>query len=117
MLVVVVTATPGPPTPTTPPPTATATTLPSATPEPTPSLEPTATVPTYVSARVTAHNGLIIREAPSTSALILAYANYGDIIWLTGVKQTADGISWDQIVAPDGGLGWVSTRYLEIITP
>lgn len=117
MMVVVVTATPGPPTPTTPPPTATATTLPSATPEPTPSLEPTATVPTYVSARVTAPNGLIIREAPSTSALILAYANYGDIIWLTGVKQTADGISWDQIVAPDGGLGWVSTRYLEIITP
>ena len=114
---IVATATPVPPTPTTPPPTPTATTIPSPTPEPTPSPEPTATVPTYTSARVTAPNGLIIREGPSTSAYILAYANYDDILWLTGIKETSQGITWDQVVAPDGGIGWVSTRYLEIINP
>jgi SH3-like domain-containing protein len=66
---------------------------------------------------VTAPNGLIIREAPSTSAYILAYVNKDDIVWLTGVKETNEGINWDQIVAPDGGIGWVSTRYLEVINP
>lgn len=116
-VVVVSTSTPVPPTETAIPPTATATTIPSPTPEPTPSTEPSATVPAYTSARVTAPNGLIIREAPSTSAYILAYANFNDTVWLTGVKQTNEGINWDQIVSPDGGIGWVSTRYLEIITP
>ena len=117
-MVVVPSATPVPPTPTSPPPpTATATNTPTATPEPTPSPEPTATVPNYASARVTAPNGLIIREAPSTSAYILAYVNKDDIVWLTGVKETNEGINWDQIVAPDGGIGWVSTRYLEVINP
>ena len=116
-LVVVQTATPVPPTPTTPPPTATATSLPSPTPEPTPSPEPTATVLAYTSARVTAPNGLVIREGPSTSFYILTYVNFDDIVWLTGVQETNQGITWDQIVAPDGGIGWVSTRYLEVINP
>ncbi len=116
-IVIIPTATPVPPTPTSPPPTATATSIPSPTPEPTPSPEPTATVPTYTSARVTAPNGLIIRDAPSTSAYILAYANYDDTVWLTGVQETNQGITWDEIVAADGGIGWVSARYLEIINP
>ncbi len=116
-LVAVPTATPVPPTPTSPPPTATTTNTPTATPEPTSTPEPTATVPNYPSARVTAPNGLVIRESPSTSAFILAYVNKDDIVWLTGVKETSEGINWDQIVAPDGGIGWVSTRYLEVINP
>lgn len=116
-VVVVQTATPVPPTPTIPPPTATPTGVPSPTPEPTPSPEPTATIPTYTSARVTAPNGLVIREGPSTSSYILAYVNFDEIVWLTGAQETNQGITWDQVVAPDGAIGWVSTRYLELINP
>lgn len=116
-IVIVQTATPVPPTPTTPPPTATATSVPSPTLEPIPSPEPTATVPTYTSARVTAPNGLVIREGPSTSSYILTYVNFDEIVWLTGIQETNQGITWDQVVAPDGAIGWISTRYLEIINP
>ncbi len=116
-LVVVNTATPVPPSPTSPPPTATPTNIPTATPEPTPTLEPTAALTTYTSARVTAPNGLIIREGPSATYYILTYANFNDIVWLTGVQEISQGITWDQIVAPDGAIGWVSTRYLEVINP
>ena len=116
-LVVLQTATPVPPTPTTPPPTATTTSIPSPTPEPTASPEPTATIPTYISARVTAPNGLVIREGPSTSSYILTYVNFDEIVWLTGVQETIQGITWGQVVAPDGAIGWISTRYLEIINP
>lgn len=114
-VLVVPTSTAVPPTPTTPAPTATL--VPSPTTEPTSSPEPTATVPAYISARVTAPNGLIIREAPSTSAYILAYANHDEIVWLTGVKETNQGITWDQVVAPIGVIGWVSTQFLEVINP
>lgn len=116
-VVIVQTATPVPPTPTTPPPTATAASVPSPTPEPTPSPEPTATVPTYTSARVAAPNGLVIREGPSTSSYILTYVNFDEIVQLTGVQENNQGITWDQVVAPDGAIGWISTRYLEIINP
>jgi hypothetical protein len=116
-MVIVPTATPVPPTPTSPPPTATATSIPSPTPEPTASPEPTATVPTYTSARVTAPNGLVIREDSSSSSYILTYVNFGDIVWLTGIQVSNQGITWDQVVAPDGAIGWVSTRYLEVINP
>jgi len=116
-MVVVPTATSVPPTPTAAPPTATATSIPTATPKPTPSPEPTATVPNYTSARVTAPNGLVIREDPSTTSYILAYVNFDEILWLTGVQETNQGINWDQVVAPTGVIGWVSTQYLEVITP
>ena len=116
-IVIVQTATPVPPTPTAPPPTATATSVPSPTLEPIPSPEPTATVPTYTSARVTAPNGLVIREGPSTSSYILTYVNFDEIVWLTGIQETNQGITWDQVVAPDGAIGWISTRYLEMINP
>ncbi|HOT99731.1 MAG TPA: SH3 domain-containing protein [Anaerolineaceae bacterium] len=116
-IVIVQTATPVPPTPTAPPPTATATSVPSPTLEPIPSPEPTATVPTYTSARVTAPNGLVIREGPSTSSYILTYVNFDELVWLTGIQETNQGITWDQVVAPDGAIGWISTRYLEMINP
>jgi len=116
-IVIVQTATPVPPTPTAHPPTATATSVPSPTLEPIPSPEPTATVPTYTSARVTAPNGLVIREGPSTSSYILTYVNFDELVWLTGIQETNQGITWDQVVAPDGAIGWISTRYLEIINP
>lgn len=111
------TATPVPPTPTTHPPTATATSIPSPTPEPTPSPEPTATIPTYTSARVTAPDGLVIRVAPTTSSYILAYVNFDEVVWLTGVEEIAQGMTWSQVVAPNGGVGWISTQYLELINP
>ena len=115
--VVVPTATPVPPTPTAPPPTATATSIPSATPEPTPSPEPTVTVPVYTSARVTAPNGLVIREDPSTSSPNLASVFLNEIIQLTGVQETNQGINWSQVIAPNGVIGWASTLYLEVINP
>ena len=111
------TATPVPPTPTAPPPTATATNIPTSTPEPTPSLEPTATVPTYTSARVTAEKGLVVRETPSTSSYIIAYVNFDEIVQLTGVEETIEGKTWSQVVAPNGAIGWISTQYLQIINP
>lgn len=116
-VVVIPTATPVPPTPTTPPPTATATSIPTATPEPTPTLEPTATVPNYTSARVTAPNGLVIREDPSTSSPILASVFLNEIVQLTDVQETNQGINWSQVIAPNGVIGWCSTQFLEIITP
>lgn len=116
-VLVVPTSTPVPPTPTAPPATATATAIPSPTPEPTPSPEPTVTVPVYTSARVTAPNGLVVREGPSTTTLILAYVNFDDIIQLTGVEQINEGRTWSQVVAPNGAIGWISTQYLQIINP
>ncbi len=116
-VVVIPTATPVPPTPTTPPPTATATSIPTATPEPTPTLELTATVPNYTSARVTAPNGLVIREDPSTSSSILASVFLNEIVQLTDVQETNQGINWSQVIAPNGVIGWCSTQFLEIITP
>ncbi len=116
-VLVVPTSTPEPPTPTAPPPTATATANPSPTPEPTPTTEPTVTVPVYTSARVTAPNGLVVREGPSTTTLILAYVNFDEIIQLTGVEETNEGRTWSQVVAPNGAIGWISTQYLQIINP
>ena len=116
-VLVVPTSTPVPPTPTAPPATATATAIPSPTPEPTPSPEPTVTVPVYTSARVTAPNGLVVRETPSTAAFILAYVNFDDIIQLTGVEETNEGRTWSQVVAPNGAIGWISTQYLQISNP
>ncbi len=116
-LMVVPTYTPVPPTPTIPPPTATATSIPTATPEPTPTTELTTIVPTYTNARVTATNGLIVREGPSTTTYILAYVNYYDTIQLTGVEEINEGRTWSQVVAPNGKIGWISTQYLEIINP
>lgn len=116
-MVVVPTSTPVPPTPTAPPPTATATSIPSPTPEPTSSPEPTATVLTYTNARVTAPNGLVVREGPSTTTYILAYVNFDEIIQLTGVEETIEDKTWSQVVAPNGAIGWISTQYLQIINP
>ncbi len=116
-MVVVPTSTPVPPTPTALPPTATATSIPTATTEPTPTLEPTATVPNYTSARVTAPNGLVIREDPSTSSPNLASVFLNEIVQLTGVQETNQGINWSQVIAPNGVIGWGSTQYLEVITP
>jgi outer membrane biosynthesis protein TonB len=116
-MVVVPTSTPVPPTPTALPPTATATSIPTATTEPTPTLEPTATVPNYTSARVTAPNGLVIREDPSTSSPNLASVFLNEIVQLTGVQETNQGINWSQVIAPNGVIGWGSTQFLEVITP
>ena len=115
--VVVATATPVPPTPTVLPPTATSTSIPSPTLEPTPSPEPTATVATYTPARVTAPNGLVVREGPSTTTYILAYVNFDEIVQLTGVEEIIEEKTWSQVVAPNGAIGWISTQYLQIINP
>jgi len=111
------TATSEPPTPTTPLPTATYTKVPSQTPEPSPSPEPTATTQSYTTARVTSENGLVVREAPTTQAYILAYVNHGDIVQLTGEQETNQGILWEKIVAPNGVVGWVSGYYVVLVNP
>jgi SH3-like domain-containing protein len=66
---------------------------------------------------VTAPNGLVIREGPSTSTYILAYVNFDEIVQLTGVEETIQGKTWSQVVAPNGAIGWISTQYLQIINP
>lgn len=108
-----------PTTPATPAPTITATytRVPSQTPEPSPTTQPTATTQPYTKARVTSENGLVVREAPSTSAYILTYVNKGDVVELTGNQETNQGILWEQIVAPNGVIGWVSGYYIILINP
>ena len=43
--------------------------------------------------------------------------NFGDIVQLTGSKETSEGIEWQQVAAPNGVVGWVSARFLETINP
>ena len=102
---------------TSPLPTFTSTAFPSPTAAQTSTPEPTAVVSDYISARVTAPNGLVVRETPSTTAQALTYVNFGDIVQLTGSKETSEGIEWEQVAAPNGVVGWVSARFLETINP
>ena len=111
------TSTPVTRTATSPLPTITATVLPSPTAEQISTPEPGAVVSDDVFARVTAPNGLVVRETPSTSARALTYVNFGETVQLTGSKETIEGIEWEQVAAPNGVVGWVSARFLETINP
>ncbi len=82
-----------------------------------PSLPPTATGPTRMTATVNVGNSrLNIRSGPSTDFQILGKANQADILDVVGRNTAA---TWVQVVTPGVGSGvsWVSADYVSLSQP
>ena len=94
-----------------------------------PTAEPTATdypkptqptiteepVPAINLAQVVSESGVVVRESPDTSALILAYLNNGQLVTLLGEQENAQTILWEKVELADGTVGWATSKYLQII--
>lgn len=81
-------------------------------------LTPTAVaIPTTQYAQVVSESGVVVRESPSTQAVIITYINNGLQVTLLGEKVNDQGMDWEKVVAPDGKEGWVSARFLSVINP
>ncbi|MBP7213706.1 MAG: SH3 domain-containing protein [Anaerolineaceae bacterium] len=99
---------------------ATATSMPTlpAKPSPTAQAKPTETVePIIRQATVNSESGVVVREAPSTSAVIVTYINNGQRVTLLDEQANADGMDWERVIAPDGKEGWVGARFLVEVEP
>lgn len=99
---------------------ATATPMPTlpAKPSPTAQAKPTETVePIIRQATVNSESGVVVREAPSTSAVIVTYINNGQRVTLLDEQANADGMDWERVIAPDGKEGWVGARFLVEVEP
>ena len=98
----------------------TATPMPTlpAKPSPTAPAKPTETVePIIKQAIVNSESGVVVRESPSTSAVIVTYINNGQRVTLLGEQANADGMDWERVIAPDGKEGWVGARFLVEVEP
>jgi hypothetical protein len=84
---------------------------PSATASPTPSLTPTVIVGIVVSER-----GAVVREEPSTSALIVTYVYDGDAVSLIGEYLNGNSL-WYQVQTATGEIGWMLGSLLETPVP
>ena len=81
-------------------------------------LTPTAVaIPTTQYAQVVSESGVVVRESPSTQAVIITYINNGLQVTLLGEKVNDQGMDWEKVIAPDGKEGWVSARFLSVINP
>ena len=99
---------------------ATATPMPTlpAKPSPTAPAKPTEIVePIIKQATVNSESGVVVREAPSTSAVIVTYINNGQRVTLLDEQANADGMDWERVIAPDGKEGWVGARFLVEVEP
>ena len=99
---------------------ATATPMPTlpAKPSPTAPAKPTEIVePIIKQATVNSESGVVVREAPSTSAVIVTYINNGQRVSLLDEQAYADGMDWERVIAPDGKEGWVGARFLVEVEP
>ncbi len=99
---------------------ATATPMPTlpAKPSPTAPAKPTEIVePIIKQATVNSESGVVVREAPSTSAVIVTYINNGQRVTLLDEQAIADGMDWERVIAPDGKEGWVGARFLVEVEP
>ncbi len=94
-----------------PTPKATATNMP----DPTPTQEVKQNTPQIRQAKVVSESGVVIRESPSTSSLILAYLNNGEYVTLLGEQESAQGILWEKVQLADETIGWASSQYLVIV--
>jgi hypothetical protein len=94
-----------------PTPKATATKMP----DPTPTQEVKQNTPQIRQAKVVSESGVMIRESPSTSSLILAYLNNGEYVTLLGEQESAQGILWEKVQLDDGTVGWASSQYLVVV--
>lgn len=99
---------------------ATATPMPTvpAKPSPTALAKPTETAePVIKQAIINSESGVVVRESPSTSALIITYINNGQRVTLLDEQANADGMDWERVIAPDGKEGWVGARFLVEVEP
>ncbi len=66
-------------------------------PDPTATQEVKQNTPQIRQAKVVSESGgVVIRESPSTSSLILAYLNNGEYVTLLGEQESAQGILWEK---------------------
>jgi hypothetical protein len=99
----------------------TATLQPTATPSPTeavtatPSATPTAT-PTVMVGIIISESGAVVREEPSTSALVVSYVNDGDVVTLIGEYQSGNSL-WYQVQTELGETGWMLSTIIHTPTP
>ena len=56
---------------------------------------------------------LNVRQAPGTSAPVLACAADDVLLKDTGDTREVDGAIWQRVVTPAGLEGWASSQYLE----
>ncbi len=106
------------PIPTKLPPTSTA--VPTQISQPTAAVQPTPTVTSMQTAQyaqVISESGVVVRESPSTAAVIVTYVNNGLQVTLLGEQVTDQGMDWEKVIAPDGKEGWVAARFLQTINP
>jgi len=73
--------------------------------------------PTSQFAQVVSESGVVVRESPSTQAVIVTYINNGLQVTLLGEQVNDQGMDWEKVVAPDGKEGWVAARFLSVIKP
>ena len=73
--------------------------------------------PIIKQATVNSESGVVVREAPSTSAVIVTYINNGQRVTLLDEQAIADGMDWERVIAPDGKEGWVGARFLVEVEP
>ena len=83
----------------------------TATPSATPTLEPTVVYGVIIS-----ENGAIVREEPSTSALIVTYVNDGDLVTLIGQYLSGNTV-WYQVQTEYGDVGWMLGTLIKTPTP
>ncbi len=91
--------------------TQTATPQSTTTPSPTPTLEPTVVYGVIIS-----ENGAIVREEPSTTALVVTYVNDGDLVMLIGQYLSGNTL-WYQVQTEYGKVGWMLGSLIETPTP
>jgi len=91
--------------------TQTATPAATATPSATPTLEPTSVFGVIIS-----ENGAIVREEPSTTALVVTYVNDGDLVTLIGQYFSGNTL-WYQVETEYGKIGWMLGSLIETPTP
>ncbi|MBG0787223.1 MAG: SH3 domain-containing protein [Anaerolineaceae bacterium] len=83
----------------------------TATPSVTPTLEPT-----LVYGVIVAENGAIVREEPSTTALVVSYVNDGDLVTLIGQYLSGNTL-WYQVETEYGEVGWMLGSLIQTPTP
>ncbi len=104
-------------TPLTPTATLQPTTSPSPTPRPSATASPTPSpTPTVIVGIVVSERGAVVREEPSTSALIVTYVYDGDAVSLIGEYLNGNSL-WYQVQTATGEIGWMLGSLLETPVP
>lgn len=81
----------------------------------TPSMTPTAT-PTVTVGIIVSENGAVVREEPSTTALVVTYVNDGDVVTLIGEYLSGNSL-WYQVRTEFDETGWILSTIIQTPTP